>query len=100
MEITNRNKYYQEYRKKPSWKKYHMEYARVWRKKHGTSKDTLRKKVIYALRRGELIKTPCEVCKNPAVEAHHDDYRSPLKINWLCRIHHRERDVLKGKRKH
>jgi hypothetical protein len=41
-----------------------------------------------AVRNGRLIKRPCEVCGNPEVEAHHDDYSKPLKVRWLCTEHH------------
>lgn len=41
-----------------------------------------------ALRRGILVKQPCEVCGVDRVDAHHDDYRKPLSVRWLCRRHH------------
>lgn len=43
-----------------------------------------------ALRSGKLIKQPCEICGKKKVDAHHEDYTQPLKINWLCRKHHVE----------
>ena len=46
--------------------------------------------VNNAIRDGRLIKKPCEVCGNKKVEAHHPDYRSYLKVKWLCFKHHRE----------
>jgi hypothetical protein len=48
------------------------------------------KKVSNALRYGKLKRLPCEICGNIKSEAHHDDYRSPLKVRWLCFKHHRE----------
>lgn len=72
----------------------------MWRKKNGIKKDIIRKKVIYALKRGDLKKLPCEVCGEILVEAHHSRYDRPLSVNWLCRKHHRERDVLEGKTKY
>ena len=52
-----------------------------------------------AIRNGILIKQPCEVCGvgvdaklkhgRPLVQAHHDDYRFPLCVRWLCMPHHR-----------
>ena len=39
---------------------------------------------------GRLIPTPCEICNNPKVEAHHHDYAKPLDVRWLCFRHHRE----------
>ena len=35
------------------------------------------------------IAQPCEKCSAPHAERHHDDYRRPLKIRWLCRKDHR-----------
>lgn len=47
-------------------------------------------KVQYALKGGSLTRKPCEVCGNPKTEAHHDDYRKPLAVRWLCFKHHRQ----------
>jgi uncharacterized Zn finger protein (UPF0148 family) len=44
--------------------------------------------VFGALRSGKLVRQPCEVCGNPKVETHHDDYTKPLEVRWLCRTHH------------
>jgi hypothetical protein len=43
-----------------------------------------------AVKKGLLIRKPCETCGNPRGEAHHDDYRKPLEVRWLCRVHHTE----------
>lgn len=45
-------------------------------------------KVSRAIASGKLIPEPCEKCGNPNAEAHHDDYRLPLSVRWLCRSHH------------
>ena len=39
------------------------------------------------LKRGKLVRQPCEVCGADA-EMHHDDYSKPLDVRWLCREHH------------
>lgn len=49
-------------------------------------------KVQNAIKRGRLVKQPCERCgtiKN--VQAHHEDYTKPLDVMWLCAKHHKER---------
>ena len=47
--------------------------------------------VAGALRRGKLIKQPCQVCGSEEVSAHHEDYSKPLEVVWLCHTHHMER---------
>lgn len=60
--------------------------------------DALRGKaddeVARAIYMGLLVRSPCVVCGAEKSEAHHDDYRKPLDVIWLCREHHRERDAL------
>ena len=41
-----------------------------------------------AVRDGQLIREPCQVCGNPKSEGHHADYGQPLEVQWLCRVHH------------
>jgi hypothetical protein len=40
------------------------------------------------LKNGTIIKSPCEVCGNTKVDAHHSDYSNPQLVNWLCKKHH------------
>lgn len=52
--------------------------------------------VEAALNDGSLVKPlVCDKCKNPekgkggnALQAHHDDYNKPLKVDWLCKQCH------------
>lgn len=45
--------------------------------------------VGHALRRGQLVRQPCEVCgRTRDVHAHHDDYAQKLAVRWLCAEHH------------
>ena len=62
-------------------------------------KETVRKAraIVNAARdAGLLVPQPCEVCgatKSGTVgkiEGHHDDYRFPLNIRWLCSSCHRK----------
>jgi hypothetical protein len=49
-----------------------------------------RQKVYKAVKRGELMRQPCEVCGRAFVHGHHDDYSAPpLNVRWLCPKHHR-----------
>ena len=44
--------------------------------------------VQTALRNGTLVKSPCEMCGNEKVQAHHCDYSKPLEVMWLCKRCH------------
>jgi hypothetical protein len=44
--------------------------------------------VNVAIRRGSIVRQPCEVCGEIRSEAHHDDYDRPYEIKWLCKKHH------------
>ena len=46
--------------------------------------------VAKAVRRGDLARSPCEVCGEVRAQAHHDDYSKPLDVRWLCFRCHRE----------
>lgn len=58
-------------------------------------KYTAHQAVKKALRQGLLIRQPCEVCKrfDIRIDAHHDDYRYPLQVRWLCQPHHKAHHV-------
>jgi hypothetical protein len=57
-------------------------------RKLNPEKHTARQKATRAIRKGTLVRCPCEVCGSSAVEAHHCDYLKPLDVMWLCRKHH------------
>lgn len=64
--------------------------ARQQHRKH-RNKDNARSAVLRAIRRGDLVRKPCEVCGSELrVEGHHDNYDKPLEVRWLCREHHME----------
>lgn len=50
-------------------------------------------KVAFAVRKGTLIRKPCEKCGSLDSEAHHDDYSNPLDVRWLCDTHHKDHHV-------
>lgn len=75
--------------KKPERKEQLIKYQQKRRETY-KGKNIARQKVNNAIRSGILVKSPCEECGNIKSQAHHPDYRSPLKIKWLCRKHHLE----------
>lgn len=71
----------------------HARYMRDWRKSHPLTplqrlKDNARSYANVYLRRGKLVRQPCECCGNSKAQMHHPDYSEPLKIQWLCRPCH------------
>lgn len=54
-------------------------------------KAAIRNRIHHALKRGWLVKLPCEVCGTWLVEAHHHngyDLKHALDVVWLCKAHH------------
>lgn len=41
-----------------------------------------------AVKKGLLVRQSCEVCGATPAQAHHDDYRKPLAVRWLCQKCH------------
>lgn len=72
---------------RPRYKEKATEWGRAWRKRN-PEKYAAHNKLNNAVRDGKLIKGACEVCGEPEVEAHHDDYAKPLDVRWLCPKHH------------
>ena len=78
--------------KNPNWKGgisenyYHYKKLQIERY---PEKDRARRAVKHAVKSGKLVKTPCELCGNEKVVAHHDDYSKPLEVRWVCRHCHR-----------
>lgn len=87
--INHYTKYEQKRFKNPERKQRVLEYQRVRRLKYPL-KNKARQDVGRALKKGILIKKPCEVCGQLRVEAHHEDYNKSLDVKWLCRKHHLE----------
>ena len=60
-----------------------------YRKKY-PGKHRARLAVGLAIKKGILSRFPCCRCGEAKAYAHHDDYRKPLKVRWLCHPHHVE----------
>ena len=76
-----------------------IEKARLCRRKWDKENPEKRKAhtiVTLAIRHGELTVLPCEKCGELKVHGHHDDYSKPLKVRWLCPIHHKEHHSNRG----
>jgi ribosomal protein S27AE len=86
------------------WRERNPDYHRIWtannpevrRKavkawiKRNPEASRAHHKVKYAKKVGKLLQQPCRSCGNPESQAHHEDYRKPLDVTWLCRRCHRE----------
>lgn len=87
------NKFNSEYNK--NWKKRNPEKVKIiqtrstknYRKKYP---ERCKARIIlnHAVRDGKIKKQPCIVCGNDKAEAHHEWVKKPLKVQWVCRIHH------------
>jgi hypothetical protein len=47
-----------------------------------------------AVRDGVLLKQPCENCGKTQTDAHHDDYKKPLDVQWFCKPCHAKHHAL------
>lgn len=75
------------------WEKNHPEKTNQYSsafKKRNPSKNRAHSLVYFGVKTGKLIKTPCSVCGEERVQAHHDDYEKPYEVLWVCGAHHRE----------
>lgn len=48
-----------------------------------------RTKLIYWKNKGVIKQKPCIVCGSLKSEAHHCDYKKPLEVMWMCKLHHK-----------
>lgn len=70
--------------------KRHQSARRAYDKARNPIKVRARTLIRNRIYRGTLARQPCEICGNPATDAHHHDYSEPLNVRWLCRQHHKE----------
>lgn len=79
-------------RKRRKKKGLKTEEFRIWRLKN-PYKYKAQSILNHAVSSGKIIRMPCEVCGDKRryyIHAHHDDYKFPLKVRWLCVIHHKK----------
>lgn len=87
--------------KNNNWKggvsKDHMRYRRRFLAK-SPHKARVHRITQSAIRSGRLIPAPCETCgATDRIHAHHDNYRKPLSVRWLCQpCHNRHHAKLRG----
>lgn len=83
----------EKYKKKSKDRLISKEQARIYQYNHiskNPDKIRARNLAMKAIRRGDIVRLPCEVCGDELSEAHHDDYSKPLQVRFLCKIHHME----------
>jgi len=92
-EVRDYNREYsKEYRERPGVTEKTTEWDRERRKKPEHRERILaRKKLQQAVRRGTIERQSCEVCgATEGVHGHHEDYKKPYDVIWLCITHHAE----------
>lgn len=66
----------------------------------GAAKHACRMETRRALRKGFLLRLPCEKCGAAKSECHHEDYSKPLDVHWLCKpchaVEHRKTHCTRG----
>jgi hypothetical protein len=76
------------------WRREHPDRQRYLEKefsKRQPANQQARSRIGYLVRKGYLIRRPCEICGAVAgVEAHHDSYSEAHweVVRWLCKEHH------------
>lgn len=90
--VDNREKI-SEYERKRSAAEHRKSKALIYqrnRRSASPEKNRARQMVSRCVRSGILKKTPCSLCGNENVQAHHADYSKPLDVVWVCFKCHRE----------
>ena len=84
-------KEYERLRSKEPKRKASAEQYQKNRRKRNPGIIKARSKINSAIRDGRAVRGPCFVCgATNRIEAHHQDYRKPLDVLWVCRKHHLE----------
>ena|SRR3990167_6009856 len=91
-QLTNKRRKDKEYqkRKRKNQKGYKTEEYRIWRMKN-PEKYKAHGILNYAIKKGEIKRLPCVVCgATYRIAGHHPNYSNPLKVIWVCSIHHKK----------
>jgi hypothetical protein len=88
MTSEQRKKSHENHRK--THKKQIHEYLRKFRKDNPQIYRAW-EQVNSAVKRGKIVREPCEICGEENSHAHHEDYLKPFEIQWLCPLHHKEK---------
>ena len=84
-------RYWKEYEQRPEVKKRRLEQKKQYRKRTDVRiKNMARWYTNHEIRAGRINREPCAVCGKEQGEAHHEDYKQPLLIVWLCADCHRQ----------
>ena len=75
-----------EYKQDFTSEKYRIK-RRIYRKAN-KDKINARWKLHYYIKKGQIKREDCEICGNTKSQGHHQDYKKPLEVNWLCQQHH------------
>lgn len=72
----------------PASREYHRKYRKDYRQRPDVKfKNNMRDRTYRAIRSGKITPKPCKICGAKA-QGHHPDYKKPMKIVWLCAVHH------------
>ena len=82
--------YDRERAKNPERAKAAAEVSAAWRKRDKRI-TAAHNAVTRAIRKGNLVRLPCERCGAEKAFAHHEDYNKKLDVTWLCQPCHKQR---------
>ena len=82
--------YDKERSKNPKRRKAAQEISKAWRNAD-VRRKTAHSLVMYAIKKGKLVREPCIRCGEKKSLAHHEDYDKPLDVMWLCQPCHKQR---------
>jgi hypothetical protein len=74
----------------------------LWQKKYrlkNQDKINAQGKTNRAIKNGKLKRKKCRDCERLDTHGHHYDYSKPLKVVWLCPVHHKREHIIINKNK-